>query len=317
MGSIGHSAINGGRKTAGAFHEPVVGTSRCDVPARVVAGGSIAPLHAARTAQRAVPTTFPQGWESTRKQSFAPKLSSRPLFVILFQMNWANIQVISFDCYGTLIDWETGITSALQRMLRAHGIRVSDDDILQTYSRLEPAAQSGVYQPYRQVLRNIVRQFASAYGFKASESEENELAESLPDWNPFPDTVTALRALQKRFRLAILSNIDNDLFAGTARRLEVRFDWVITAENMQTYKPGLAHFQVLLAKTGLPPTSHVHAAESLYHDIAPARALGIPNVWIKRRHGERAANASQKAPVQPDYTVRDLAELVRLVGLEP
>jgi 2-haloacid dehalogenase len=232
-------------------------------------------------------------------------------------MNFANVQVISFDCYGTLIDWETGITSSMQRVLRAHGIRVSDDDILHTYSRLEPASQDGVYQPYRQVLRAILLQFASAYGFRPSASEQNELVESLPSWDPFPDTVTALRALKKRFRLAILSNIDNDLLAATAQRLEAVFDLVITAEDLKSYKPKLAHFQTLLARTGLPPANHLHAAESLYHDIAPASALGIPNVWVKRRHGERAANASQKAPVQPDYIVRDLAELVTLVGCEP
>src|SRR5262245_49550547 len=217
-------------------------------------------------------------------------------------MDLADLQVISFDCYGTLIDWETGITGSLQRVLRSHRISVSNDDVLHTYSRLEPATQSGVYQSYRQVLRVIVRHFARAYGFQPSESEENTFAESLPDWNPFPDTVAALRALKKRFRLAILSNIDNDLFTGTARRLGVAFDMVITAEDVQSYKPGLAHFQTPLGGTGLPPGSHLHAAESLYHDIAPASALGIPNAWIKRRHGERAANASQKAPAQPDYT---------------
>ncbi len=231
-------------------------------------------------------------------------------------MNLANIQVISFDCYGTLIDWETGITSSMQRVLRAHGIRLSDEDILRSFSHLEPVSQSGIYQPYRHVLSTIVRQFARAYGFQPSESEQNQLAESLPEWNPFPDTVAALRALKKRFRLAILSNVDNDLFASTARRLEVAFDVVVTAEDVKSYKPGPAHFQTLLARTGLPPANHLHAAESLYHDIAPACALGLRNVWIKRRHGERTANASRKAPVQPDYAVRDLAELVERVGCE-
>ena len=140
------------------------------------------------------------------------------------------------------------------------------------------------------------------------------LSSALPDWPPFPDTVSALQALKRHYRLALLSNIDNDLFAATARGLEVSFDLVITAEQVRAYKPGLAHFEALLAATGLPLQQHLHAAESLFHDIAPANRLGLPSVWVQRRHGRRTANASAAAPGNPTYTVRDLAELVALLG---
>ena len=231
-------------------------------------------------------------------------------------MSLRNVRLISFDCYGTLIDWESGIITALQNVLRAHALHIRDDEILAAYSRFEPRLQTGPWRPYREILRGIIQQFGQLFGFQPTEPEQDALSESLPGWGPFPDTNAALHALERRYRLAVLSNIDNDLFAATARRLDARFDLVVTAEDVRSYKPGLTHFRTLLTRTGLPPEQHVHVAESLYHDIAPATRLGIPNVWVQRRHGQRAAMASPAADCEPDHKVRDLAELVALLDAE-
>lgn len=217
-------------------------------------------------------------------------------------------RVISFDCYGTLVDWEAGILTYFRELASSHGQAVPDAAILSAYSEIEPRPQSGPYRSYREILREVAREFAARYGFSITRAEADTLPESLCAWQSFPDTVEALERLKSRFQLAIVSNIDNDLFAHTARLLEVPFDFVITAEQVRSYKPALPHFDELLRRTGLPLGEHLHAAESLFHDIAPARQLGLPNVWVKRSH-DNASTASQKAAVQPDWTVRTLEDL--------
>ncbi|HTL17921.1 MAG TPA: HAD family hydrolase, partial [Patescibacteria group bacterium] len=136
--------------------------------------------------------------------------------------------VISFDCYGTLIDWQSGILAYFRGLASAHAIAITDEVILAAYSEFEPAIQSGLYRSYREVLREVVIRFSERFGFYPSKTELDGLSESLPSWQPFGDTVEALRALKQQYKLAIVSNIDNDLFQATARSLEVPFDWIIT-----------------------------------------------------------------------------------------
>lgn len=223
-------------------------------------------------------------------------------------------QVISFDCYGTLIDWESGILGALRQLAQARGVVLADDVILSAYSEIEPRLQGAAYRSYRAILKDLAGEFARRFGFEATEAECNALPESIARWEPFADTVPALRALKAQYKLAIVSNIDNDLIAATLRRLEVPFDWVVTAEEVRSYKPGRAHFEELLHRTGLPRGAHLHAAESLFHDIAPARALGIPNVWVQRANPARSAKASRVADVVPGRTVADLRGLADLLA---
>lgn len=223
-----------------------------------------------------------------------------------------STKVISFDCYGTLVDWESGILGYFRPLAATHGRTISDAEILVAYSEIEPRLQAGPYRTYREILREVACEFAARFHFAISKTESDGLADSLRSWQPFPDTVPALRRLKAKFQLAIVSNIDNDLFAHTARLLEVPFDYAITAEQVRSYKPALPHFRELLARTGLPATEHLHAAESLFHDIAPASQLGLPNVWVKRSH-DNAATASQKISVQPDRTVANLAELASVL----
>jgi 2-haloacid dehalogenase len=221
--------------------------------------------------------------------------------------------VISFDCYGTLIDWESGILAYFRALASAHAIAITDEAVLAAYSEFEPAIQNGLYRSYREVLREVVVLICERFGLYPSKTELEGLSESLPSWQPFGDSVEALRVLKQQYKLAIVSNIDNELFAATASLLEVSFDWIITAEELRSYKPAPAHFNELLRQTGLPKCQHLHAAESLFHDIAPTKALGIPNVWVNRSQGKRVCNASRRNLVQPDRVVNSLAELVSVL----
>jgi 2-haloacid dehalogenase len=225
-----------------------------------------------------------------------------------------DFQALTFDCYGTLIDWEAGILSSLGRVVREHRPRVLDAVILEAYAEAEAAEERGAYRPYRTVLRNVVRRFGHRFGFEPTRGELSCLEESLGDWPPFPDTVESLRALSEARRIGVISNIDNDLFARTARVLGVEFAWVITAEDAGSYKPSLGNFEHALAHIGLPSRRILHAAQSLYHDIAPAREVGLRTVWVDRRSGREGFGATPQSQGRPDATVRSLEELVELIG---
>ncbi|HSB75592.1 MAG TPA: haloacid dehalogenase type II, partial [Terriglobales bacterium] len=189
-------------------------------------------------------------------------------------LDFSRFRALTFDCYGTLIDWETGLLGALRPILRSHGSNLGDEQILALYAELEPAAQNP-YRRYRDVLEEVVRGLGKRLGFEASQAEARSLPDSLPDWQPFPDTVAALQKLQARYRLAIISNTDDDLFAGTARHLKVKFDQVITAEQARAYKPSLAPFHLALQRLELPREQILHVGQSVYHDVVPARSLGL------------------------------------------
>ena len=230
-------------------------------------------------------------------------------------MGWWKLgEYLSFDCYGTLIDWESGILGYLRPLLRNKECEVPDAQILSRYSEYEPRQQQAPYRRYREVLASVVRDFARDLGFHASTQEAEGLADSIACWEPFPDTVPALSRLKSRYKLAILSNIDDDLFAFTAPKLGVEFDCVVTAQQAQSYKPSSRNFELLLERLHIEKGHLRHVAESLYHDVAPARELGIATVWVNRRQGRTAA-ASKLAATVPDLevpTVRALADL--LVG---
>ena len=189
-------------------------------------------------------------------------------------MDFSGFTTISFDCYGTLIDWESGILPVLRTLLGNHGQSLPDAALLELYGEFEAEAESGPYQSYRDVLQAVVRAFANRLHFEASSAEIRSLGESVRAWPPFPDTVRALHELQKRYKLAVISNIDDDLFAETRKHLGVEFDGVITAERARSYKPSINNFQIALRTLALSPDRLLHAAQSIYHDVVPARSLG-------------------------------------------
>ena len=208
-------------------------------------------------------------------------------------MDLGNYEVISFDCYGTLIDWESGIVSGLRPVLAAHGVDATDEEILdlhaQTEHELQAASRPGVYVKYRDVLGEEVREAGRRWGFEPEPSEVGALADSLRYWEPFPDTVEALRTLKERYKLAIISNVDDGLFALTACLLEVEFDWIITAEQAGSYKPSLNTFRVALERMGLPVRGCCTPPRASSTTSLPPRSWGSPPYGStgERRRGFR------------------------------
>jgi len=231
-------------------------------------------------------------------------------------LDLGRFKVLTFDCYGTLIDWETGIFSALRPILAAHGKPVTDSTLLEMYSTLEAEAEQGEFQPYREVLHSVVRGFGQRLGFTPTPAEMRSLPESLATWRPFPDTVPALRELKKRYQLAVISNVDDDLFAPTAQQLKVPFNHVITAGQARCYKPCLEIFKTALNRIGVPLGQVLHVAQSIYHDVIPAKSLGISTVWINRPSPRPGAGASKAASANPDLEVADLTALGKALQTE-
>jgi 2-haloacid dehalogenase len=227
-------------------------------------------------------------------------------------VDFAQFTTVSFDCYGTLVDWESGILPTLRAVLERHQQSLSDAAILELYGEFEAEAEAGVYQSYRKVLESVVRRFGERLGFKPAPGELRSLPDSVFSWRPFSDTVSALRQLQRRYQLAVISNIDNDLFAETRKHLGVDFDFVITAQQAGSYKPSANNFELALRTMGLAPNRLLHAAQSIYHDIVPAHALGITTVWVNRKSARPGVGAVRAAAGRPDLEVPDVASLAAL-----
>jgi 2-haloacid dehalogenase len=223
--------------------------------------------------------------------------------------DFSRFSIITFDCYGTLIDWETGILGAIRPILSAHHAHLTDADILRTYGEIEAEEESGSYQPYKEILTAVIRGFGIRLGFVPSEEEEQSLPNSLANWKPFPDTVAVLRRLKQKFKLGILSNIDDDLFSATAPQLEIEFDYVVTASQARAYKPALEIFRLAQNRIGLPSQQWLHAGQSIYHDVIPARSMGIATVWVNRPSPLPNSGAAKPAQGKPDIEVASLKEL--------
>lgn len=226
-----------------------------------------------------------------------------------------RFSTITFDCYGTLVDWESGILAAMVPLLRGHGLRHGSDVVLAAYARAEAAEAQGSYVSYREILRRTFTGMARDLGFAPHPSEVETLVASLAEWEPFPDTVESLQQLAKRYRLGVISNVDEDLFEATRARLGVDLDLVVTADVVRAYKPDPAPFEHALGRVGHDPQALLHAAQSLYHDIAPAHALGIATVHVVRDAGRDGVRAVPESDAQADWTVPDLRGLVARLGL--
>jgi 2-haloacid dehalogenase len=222
-------------------------------------------------------------------------------------VDYHAFDALTFDCYGTLIDWETGLADAFRPILRAHGIEADDEDVLARYARHEAAAEAGPYLRYRDVLAAGLRGVAGELGIEPSASEVAVFAGSVVDWPAFPDSAAALERLATRFRLGVITNCDDDLFAASNRRLGVTFDPIVTAQQVGSYKPAEAGFHVAFERLAIPRERILHVAQSLYHDHVPARRLGLSSVWIDRRHGQAGAGATPTAEATPDATFPDMA----------
>lgn len=230
-------------------------------------------------------------------------------------LDFDQFEVLSFDCYGTLIDWESGILNSLKPVLAAHHIELADQQILELYGKQEAKQEHDSYVTYREVLSSVMQAIADELGFEPSASELEQPGNTLKDWPAFPDAPAALAMLKQKYKLAIISNIDNDLFAESNKHLKVEFDWIISAEKVRSYKPALRHFEVALEEFGVGLDKQLHIAQSLYHDIGPANKFGLTSVWVNRRHHKEGGGATPQASGTPDLEVPDLQSLVSMMGL--
>ena len=213
--------------------------------------------------------------------------------------------VVTFDCYGTLVDWEAGILAVLAPLLERHGCARERADVLQLYARAEAELERGTYQPYRDVLTEVSRMIGEQLGFPVTDDEAASLARSLPDWPLFEDTLDALDRLARHVKLGIISNVDDELFAGTQRRLGNRFEWITTAEQAQAYKPSLDIFKLAMSRIEVHPEAILHAGQSVYHDVVPAQSMGMATALVTRR----GIGATLATEARPDVVVPDLATL--------
>jgi len=224
-------------------------------------------------------------------------------------MNFSRFELLTFDCYGTLINWEAGIFAALRPILAAHGKLISDSALLELYGELEAEAEAGEFRTYREVLQAVVRGFGERLGFRPTPAEMRYLPDSLAHWEPFGDTVDSLRKLKNRYRLAIISNVDDDLFAATAAKLGVAFDHIITAQQARAYKPSLAIFRLAKQRIGVAPENWLHIGQSVYHDVVPAKSLGLSTAWVNRPSPRAGIGAVKAALGTPDLEISSLKAL--------
>lgn len=208
------------------------------------------------------------------------------------------IEILTFDCYGTLIDWRTGLNRSLEELFGA-AAGEAPSELYRSYVPEEARVEREGYRPYREVLATTATRVARQLGTDLPLERAARLADMVPDWPPFPDTVPALKQLAGRFRLGVLSNIDRDIFDKTAKTLGIEFDFVITAQDVRSYKPGSAHFDKMMRDHG-DADRVVHIAQSLFHDGQPAERLDLAFVWINRY------NDANLTSVRPLATFADL-----------
>jgi 2-haloacid dehalogenase len=228
-------------------------------------------------------------------------------------VDFTGFSALSFDCYGTLIDWETGILAVLRPWADAHGLGVDDGELLAAYSVQEPRAQEETPGAlYPEIVARCMVRLGRELGAEVTEADAAALGTSVPAWPPFPDSHEALASLGRHYQLIILSNVDNASFAVTAGRLGVTFDRVLTAQDIGSYKPSKRNFGTLIAEAGrmgIPPGKLLHVAQSLYHDHVPAQQAGLSTVWINRRQARSGPGATRPpgTPVTPTWEFPTMA----------
>ena len=217
-------------------------------------------------------------------------------------MDLTSFKALSFDCYGTLIDWETGILGVLRPWAAAAGLRIGDEQLLLAFGAHESVVQAeNPTTLYPEVLAEALGRTGHSLGAEVSDSWAAQLGSSVPNWPAFPDSSTALASLAQHYRLIIVSNVHREGFAGSNLQLQGDFAAIITAEDVGAYKPADNHFVALdraVADLGIERSGLVHVAQSLFHDHVPAYRLGLPSIWINRRRGNAGWGATPK-PADP------------------
>lgn len=231
-------------------------------------------------------------------------------------LDFSRFKLLTFDCYGTLIDWDSSISRLVEPWLHEMESQIPPDLVVSTFALMQAKHQQA--RPtllYPDVLRRVWRDIEEQFGWDENPARADEFARSVPFWRPFADTVESLRYLSRHFALGILSNVDNASLAGTLKRLEVPFLFTITAEDVGSYKPGQPHFDAAIreaARHGIEKGEILHVAQSKHHDISPGNRIGLTTVWVNRRHGKKGTGATLAATADPSLRVNSLAELVDL-----
>jgi 2-haloacid dehalogenase len=234
-------------------------------------------------------------------------------------MDLRDFDALSFDCYGTLIDWETGIAAVLGPWARRRGLALDDETLLMAYGVHEARAEAEApTELYPAILARSMRALGAEWGVEVSTADADALATSVPDWPAFVDSPAALDTLARHYQLIILSNIDRTSFAASNRRLGVTFSGIVTAEDVGSYKPSPRNFEALLVerdRLGVAEGRLLHVAQSLFHDHVPAREFGLPTVWINRRHDRPGWGATPEPAggVSPDFEFPSMAAFAAAV----
>lgn len=234
-------------------------------------------------------------------------------------MKLTDFEALSFDCYGTLIDWEAGIAEVLRKWADAHGLDMTNEQLLVAFSSHEAKAEEDFPTDlYSSILNRSLRSLGKELNVEVSDEEADDFGNSVPDWPAFSDSAEALARLKKHYKLIILSNVHRAGFAGSNKRLVVEFDAILTAEDIGSYKPSPRNFDALAAKVddmGIGEGKLLHVAQSLFHDHVPAKRAGLPSVWINRRHAEPGWGATPDpgADVTPDWTFNSMADFADAV----
>lgn len=237
-------------------------------------------------------------------------------------MKLIDHSTLVFDCYGTLIDWESGLAGALEPWLEREGIELERDELLTRFAELEARLEAEHPEmPYPRILASVHRRLAERLGVAADDQEARAFAASIADWQPFEDSREALEELRTSFRLVVLSNVDRASFEASNEKLGRPFDLVVTAEDVGAYKPDPRGFRVVLsrlAEEDVAPEEVLHVAQSLFHDIVPAKRLGLSTCWIDRRHARQGFGATPPptTEVEPDCHFHSMTELVEAISLE-
>jgi len=227
----------------------------------------------------------------------------------------SDFRALTFDCYGTLIDWETGILAGLQPLAARAGGKLPDDAILEAFARHEAAQEAETPDMlYSKLLSVVHARIAKEWGIAITAEEDARFGASVPDWPAFPDSAEALGYLKQHFKLGILSNVDRESFKGSNRRLGVEFDWIVTAQDVGSYKPSLRNFERMistLAADGVAKGEILHTAESLFHDHVPANKMGLASAWVFRRHDKEGFGATSRPAEMPriDFRLNSLADM--------
>ena len=232
-------------------------------------------------------------------------------------MRLTDFKVLTFDCYGTLIDWESGIADAYRGLVARCGKSLTRDQILETHARYEADQEAKTpTMPYSELLGVVYSMVGRTWGLETTTDEEIKFGSSVPEWPAFADSAEALQYLKAYYKLVILSNVDGISFKGSSTRLQVEFDHIFTAQDIGSYKPNQRNFDYMIAKLageGIRKQDILHTAESLFHDHLPANKAGLASAWIYRRHGQQGFGATQPPGTMPryDFQFTSMAEMAR------